>query len=63
MIAVPAATPVTIPVEDPIVLTAILLLAHVPPEVASVKEEVSPIHTALPPEIVTGIGLTVAAVV
>ena len=37
MTVVPAATPVAIPVVDPIVATPVLLLSHVPPVVLLVN--------------------------
>jgi hypothetical protein len=47
---VPAATPVTTP-EVPTVATAVLLLLHVPPGVASVNEVVEPAQTDVVPVI------------
>src|SRR3569833_174940 len=44
MFAVPAATPVTIPVDKPIVATPVLPLSHVPPP-ASLSTVVAPTHT------------------
>ena len=41
IVAVPAVTAVTVPVDDPIAAMALLLL-HVPPAVPSVSVEVSP---------------------
>ncbi len=58
MVVVPAATPVTVPVEF-MVATAVLLLAQVPPEVASERAIVDPAHTELAPVIAAGNGLTV----
>ena len=52
IVAVPAATPVTItePVAgDPTVAIAVLLLLHVPHDDAIVSVEVSPIHAGLTP--------------
>ena len=60
MIAPPAATPVTIPVE-PTVATELLLLLHVPPEVALVRATVPPAQTEAEPEIADGSALTVSA--
>lgn len=51
MVAVPAATPVIIPVEAPIVAIAVLLLLHVPPP-AAVNGLVAPTHTPVAPLIV-----------
>ena len=44
MVQVPAATPVTTPVEDPTVAIAVLLLLQWPPEVESCKVLVAPIQ-------------------
>ena len=54
----PAATPVTIPVDMPIVATAGLLLDHIPPVVASVCTTVDPTHTVDDPLMEAGAGLT-----
>ena len=63
MIAVvPAATPVTIPVEVPTVATEGFALLHTPPEVPSVKVAVAPTHSLAVPLIadIAGNGLTVS---
>jgi len=60
-VAVPAATPVKIPLLAPIVAIAVLLLLHVPPP-ASLKVEVvglDPPHTNVVPVIAAGFELTV----
>ena len=44
MPTVPAVTPVTMPVPDPIVAMAVLLLLHVPPPEASLSVVVNPTH-------------------
>ena len=49
MVAVPGDTPDTIPVNEPIVATAVLPLAHLPPGVASVKVDGIPTHTFVEP--------------
>ena len=54
MIVVPAETPVTKPVSEPIVATATLVLAHVPPAVASVSVMVDATHTGETPPIAAG---------
>lgn len=60
--AVPAATPVTTPDEDPTVAIAVLLLDHVPlPETDKVV--VWPTQTAVRPVIPEGMGLTVIVLV
>ena len=53
-------SPVTIPVVEPIVAAAVLLLLQVPPVVASLNVIVDPAQTLLEPEI-ADIGLTVIA--
>jgi hypothetical protein len=58
MSVVPAATPETMP-EVPTVATEVLLLLHVPPEVASLSELVKPGHVVADPVIAAGAGLTV----
>jgi hypothetical protein len=58
IIAVPAATPVTTPVEL-MVATPVLLLLHVPPGVISDKLVVRPTQTLSVPVIAAGFGLTV----
>ena len=63
MVVVPAATPVMIPVLEPAVATAVLLLDQVPPVIASVSSVVAPLHTAVVPNIAVGVGLTVRMVV
>jgi hypothetical protein len=45
MVTIPAATPVTTPVDDPTVAIAPMLLVHVPPVVESLMVMVEPIHT------------------
>ena len=62
MVAVPAVTPVTVPVAEPTVALEVLLLLHVPLPVASVNVVVSPIHTAPVPVIPEGTELTVIVV-
>jgi hypothetical protein len=60
---VPAATAVTIPVEDPIVATLVVKLVHVPPGVAFDSVVVLPWQTLRVPEIAVGAALTVTVVV
>ena len=55
---VPEAIPETIPVVDPTVAAAVLLLLQVPPVVASLKVTVDPAQT-LPETVIADIGLTV----
>ncbi len=60
MVVVPGATPVTVPVDDPTVACAILLLLHVPPDVGSLRLTVAPLaHTVAGPVMAKGEGLTV----
>ena len=59
MVAVPGATPVTIPVAGSIVATSGTLLDHVPPAVASVRSVVPVPQTNVEPDMEKGIGLTV----
>ena len=62
MIAVPAATPDTIP-DVPIVATPVLLLAHVPPLVVDESVVVAPAHKEVVPVIAAGSALMVIDVV
>ena len=59
MVAVPAATPVTTPVEEPTVAFGIALLVQVPPDAVSVRAIVAPIHAVEDPEMAEGIAYTV----
>ena len=61
----PAETPcpVTMPVAEPTVATAVLLLTHAPPEDTSDKVIVVPEQTTLGPVIADGSGFTVMTVV
>jgi hypothetical protein len=62
MVAVPAATPVTMPVAEPTVATAVLLLLQVPPPDASASAVVAPAHAVNVP-VMTETLLTVTGVV
>ena len=53
-VTVPAVTPVTTPVPEPIVAMAVLLLLHVPPVEGSPRVMVAPAHTVEGP--VIGLG-------
>ena len=55
----PEDTPVTIPVVEPTVAIATLLLLHVPLPVASLKGSVEPTDTPTPPEMGVGEGFAV----
>jgi hypothetical protein len=59
----PGDTPVTIPVVEPTVAIARLLLLQVPPVLASLSGSVKPTVTPLPPNITAGEGLTVITAV
>ena len=61
MIAVPLETPVTLP--DPPIVTFVLAVVQVPPDVKSLREIVAPIHTPAAPPIPDGAGFTVTAAV
>ncbi len=63
MPGVPAATPVIIPLAEPIVACAVLLLLQTPPPVALVRVVVRPTQTDAVPAIAAGMGLTVTAAV
>lgn len=53
MVTVPAATPDTTPVPLT-VASAVLLLLHTPPVVASLRASVVPAHRAVPPDMFAG---------
>ena len=57
----PAATPVTIPVREPTVAEAGLVLLHIPPESDSPSVVVSPTHTEGVPVVGAGVGFTLTA--
>jgi hypothetical protein len=59
MVTVPEETPVTIPVEEPTVATAVLLLIQVPPNVVSLNVAVDPEQIPETPAIAPGEGLIV----
>jgi hypothetical protein len=61
IVVVPLETPVTMPVDEPIVATEVLVLLQVTPAVASVNVMVLPTHTAGGPEI-GAVALTVTVV-
>ena len=63
MIQVPAETPVTIPVEEPTVAIAVLLLLQCPPAVESISVVVAPAQTlALPTMPVSAVTVTICDV-
>jgi hypothetical protein len=51
IIAVPFVTPVAVPVDEPMLATAVLLLLHVPPVEALLSDIVDPGHNAATPVI------------
>lgn len=63
MVAVPAATPDTTPVDEPMVAIVVGVLLHVPPPVASASVVVAPAHNDIVPVMPAGEALTVTAVV
>ena len=63
MVAKPVVTAVTKPVVEPTVATDVLLLVHVPPEVAELKVVDSPISIVPKPVIVAGLAFMVIMVV
>jgi hypothetical protein len=60
IIAVPASTPIAVPVEEPMTATAVLLLLHVPPAGLLVNAVVESTHKSELPDIVAGSGCTVS---
>lgn len=62
MVAVPAATPVTVPPAD-IVAIAVLLLLQVPPTVVLPSVVLAPTHACSVPVMAAGIGSTVKVTV
>jgi hypothetical protein len=66
MTVVPAVMPVAVPLPAPdgiMVATAVLVLVHVPPGVASLSPIVDPRHMDVNPCIAAGTGLTVTTAV
>ena len=63
MVAVPEVTPVTTPVEEPIVATPGALLDHEPPPVLLVSVMVEPGHTVVGPTIGPAADITLTDVV
>ena len=63
MVVPPFTIAVTMPVSEPTVATAVLLLLHVPPAVVSVNVVVDPAQTLVDPEIAAGDVLMVMVVV
>lgn len=63
IVAVPANIPLTMPVPDPTLATAVLLLAHVPPPTELLNVLVVPSHTFITPVMAGGGGFIVAVAV
>jgi hypothetical protein len=63
IVLVPGATPVTTPVDDPMIAAAGLLLTHVPPVVVMVSTVEPAGHTCSVPPIAPGSGFTVTTFV
>ena len=63
MVAVPAATPVTTPLDDPIAATPVLLLIQWPPADGSLRVMVALWHTDAKPDIGAGTPATVTVMV
>jgi len=63
MVVVPPVRPDKMPVVEPIVPTARLLLVHTPPLVEFVRVIVVSAHITDGPDIVEGVGLTVTVIV
>jgi hypothetical protein len=59
IVTLPAATPVTTPVEEPTIALVTALLVHTPPPMESVNVVESLVHTVDAPLIVLGAPLTV----
>jgi hypothetical protein len=57
IVDVPAVTPLTMPVSEPTVATAVLLLLHVPPLAVSLSVTGVPVHTDVEPEIADKTGV------
>ena len=63
VVLIPTTPPVTIPVADPTLATAELLLVHTPGVATSLSVVAEPEHTAVVPSIPVGNGLTVSTAV
>jgi hypothetical protein len=63
IVAVPSETPTRTPVDEPIAATAVLLLVHTPPGVASLSVVVVPAQIVVVPVIGDATALTVTTVV
>ena len=58
MVVVPPITPVTTPVPVPTVATVVVLLAHLPPGVPSLRVLACPAHIVVMPVIGSGLAFT-----
>lgn len=63
IMVVPAAIPATMPVSEPIVAVAVVLLLQVPAPLASLRADVLPVQTVVVPVIGDGTGTTFTVVV
>ena len=63
IVGVPAATPVTTPVEPMTVAWLVVPLVHVPPPVAELSDVVLPTQTLAVPVMAAGLALTVTVAV
>ena len=63
IIVVPAAMPATMPVREPTVAVAVVLLLQVPAPLASLSAVVLPVHTVVVPVMAAGSGTTFTVVV
>ena len=63
MVAVPAVTGVTTPVEEPTVARSVLLLVHVPPATELLNVEGASRQSSVIPVVVLGAALTVTVAV
>ena len=57
-VTVPLVMPARVPLSEPMVATAVLLLTHEPPEMVSVSEIEDPTQTEEGPVIISGVELT-----
>lgn len=62
MVAVPAETAETAPEADPTVATPGLLLLHVPPDIAFIRDVALPAQIEVVPEIDEGVAFTVIVI-
>ena len=63
MVEVPADTPDTVPVDEPTVATAVVLLYQLPPDELLLSVVAVPMHTFRPPVMLAGSGFTITVLV